>query len=117
MATQPLPKHSYKRDKYASARGGSSKFLSLHCSECNAFVALYQKDGPGRLLRLYLDRIFEPLELTSLQAEVRQRSAMPSLKCPKCGSLLGTPMVYKPEKRLAFRLIRGKVLSHKSDGA
>ena len=78
------------------------------------FVALYQKDGSGNLIRMYHDRIFEPNSLSKLLCDLSDRS--PALKCPNCKTLLGVPMVYKPENRLAFRLIRGAVYKVKSDG-
>jgi hypothetical protein len=56
-----------KRDKYKSTRGGYSRLLNLHCRKCNSLVAVYQKDGPGNLRRLYLDRILAPDKLVGLQ--------------------------------------------------
>ena len=41
-----------KSDKYRKARGGTAHFLNIYCVRCNAFVLLYQKDGPGQVLRL-----------------------------------------------------------------
>jgi hypothetical protein len=32
---------------------------------------------------------------------------MPLLKCEKCGLIMGIPMIYKPEDRLAWRLVPG----------
>lgn len=69
---------------------------------------MYQKDGHGSLLRLYLDRIFEPEELSKTQYETEKSNVL-TLTCRKCETLLGTPMVYEAEKRLAFRLIRGSL--------
>ncbi|MCL5257731.1 MAG: hypothetical protein M1505_00635, partial [Patescibacteria group bacterium] len=80
------------------------------------YFSLYQKDGHGRLLRMYLDRIFEPQELALLQSKMSSKADMPNLKCPKCGALIGTPMVYEAERRLAFRLIHGSFVKKKSDG-
>lgn len=108
--------HKFKKDRYVRSRGGNSHFLDLYCSKCANFIALYQKDGPGSLLRLYLDRIFEPQELASLQFKNFSKNRVPSLRCPKCASLLGTPMVYERENRLAFRLLQGLIIKKKSDG-
>ncbi len=60
------PKLSFKKDQYQSARGGYSKLLNLHCRKCNHIFAVYQKDGPGNLRRLYLDRIIRPKEMIRL---------------------------------------------------
>lgn len=53
-AEQPV-RYTPKKDQYSRARG-ASQFLNLFCAACGGFVLLYQKDGPGALLRLYLDR-------------------------------------------------------------
>jgi len=116
MTKQKSTQHIFKKDKYVNARGGNSHFLDIYCSRCGQHLALYQKDGHGSLLRTYLDRIFEPQELSLLQLKSSNKRDIPSFKCPKCGSLVGTPMVYEREQRLAFRLIRGSFVKKKSDG-
>ena len=108
-------KHKLKKDRFLKARGGFSEFLNIYCSSCQSHVALYQKDGRGSLLRMYLDRIFEPLSLANLQ-ESTEKSSLPNLKCTSCDSLIAIPMVYKLENRLALRLIKGAVFKKKSDG-
>lgn len=116
MADQQTTQHSLKKDKYVNARGGNSHFIDLFCSKCNQHFALYQKDGQGRLLRMYLDRIFAPQELSLLHSKITTKSGIPNLKCQKCGALIGTPMIYEAEKRLAFRLIHGSFVKKKSGG-
>jgi len=116
MADQQSIQHSLKKDKYVNTRGGNSHFLDLFCAKCNQHLALYQKDGHGRLLRMYLDRIFEPQELSLLQSRIGGKAEIPNLKCPRCGALIGTPMIYEVERRLAFRLIHGSFVKKKSDG-
>jgi len=117
MADKKITQHSLKKDKYVNARGGNSHFIDLFCSKCNQHLVLYQKDGQGRLFRLYLDRIFEPPELSSLYLKINNKNEMPNLKCLKCGTLIATPMIYKSEKRLAFRLVPGSFIKKKSNGA
>ena len=99
-----------KKDKYRATRGGTSKIIKLHCSSCSKFLMQYQKDGPGSLLRCYLDRIMEPAELSSFQ-EIETFKDIPNLHCHNqdCLALIGVPMVYEKESRFAFRLIRGSV--------
>lgn len=113
---QNTTQHSLRKDKYASTHGGNSHFLDLFCSKCNQHLALYQKDGHGQLLRIYLDRIFAPQKLALLHSKTSNKDEIPNLKCPKCGVIIGTPMVYETEKRLAFRLIHGSFKKKKSDG-
>jgi len=98
----------FKRDKYKFARGGHSRLLNVCCRKCENIVLVYQKDGPGNLRRLYLDRIFEPAELVGLQ--VLSIKDVPMLKCKKCGEVLGTPYIYPKEKRKAFRLYQDAVI-------
>lgn len=109
-------KHQLKKDRYSRARGGTSEFLDIYCSSCNAHIALYQKDGKGSLIRMYLDRIFEPVELAGLQEKACDKKSTPNLNCPSCESLIATPMIYNPENRLALRMIKGKFYKKKSDG-
>lgn len=86
-----------KKDKYRRARGGHSRLLDLSCSKCGTHVAYYQKDGPGILKRMYVDRIID--------SKVSQKN----LECPKCKELLGVSMIYKKENRPAIRLFEGSV--------
>jgi len=97
-----------KSDEYRSARGGYSRVLSISCRACERVVLKYQKDGPGNLRRLYLDRIISPDNLAALQ--YRELKDTPPLKCSKCGELLGTPYIYIKEKRKAFRLYQDSVI-------
>jgi len=76
--------------------------LCLFCRVCKNKVLQYQKDGPGNLRRLYLDRIFTPKRLTNLQNKPIKK--VKSLVCPFCKEDLGTPYIYKKEKRKAFKL-------------
>lgn len=81
--------------------------MEIHCEKCNHVIALYQKDGPGPLKRMYLDRIFSPKSLIGL--ERARLKFIPNLVCPECKQLIGIPFVYKKEQRLAFRLFEGAV--------
>ena len=89
-----------KHDKYRSKRGGYSRLLALYCRSCNAPLMKYQKDGPGNLRRLYIDRIIEP----------RQKVTTSKLTCQKCKEVLGTPYMYKKEKRKSIRLYQDAVV-------
>src|SRR3989344_1533349 len=90
-----MTKHKLKKDRYVHTRGGNSHLLDIHCSGCKAYLLLYQKDGHGSLLRLYLDRIFAPPELQMLQFRYQNKKDMPNLACAACKTLIGTPMVYE----------------------
>lgn len=83
-------------DKYRKARGGHSRYLDICCEKCGQHICFYQKDGPGILKRMYLDRI-------------RDLNDVSKLECPKCKQLLGVPIIYQKEKRPAFRLFVGAV--------
>ncbi|MBU4010585.1 MAG: hypothetical protein KJ882_07445 [Proteobacteria bacterium] len=105
-------KYKIKKDRHHKTRGGTAQFLELSCGKCGNYVVLYQKDGPGNLLRLYIDRIIESYLGTELQNFVN-KSDLPIFKCPECDNVMGVPMVYERENRLAFRLIRGSVTKTK----
>jgi ribosomal protein S27E len=104
----PTTSFSFKKDKYKSARGGHSRLLNVCCRKCETVVVVYQKDGPGNLRRLYLDRIFAPDNLVGLQN--LSLADIPMLKCQKCSEILGTPYIYAKEKRKAFRLYQDSVI-------
>ncbi len=80
-------------DKYKKARGGYSRLLAISCRKCGAVVCSYQKDGPGALRRMYIDRISAPM--ISVEGN--------TLNCPN-GHDLGTKIIFAKENRPAFRL-------------
>jgi len=100
-----MPKTIFKNDKYKRARGGYSRLLQISCQKCASLICLYQKDGSGNLRRMYIDRIDEPKVSLSRK----------DLTCPK-GHLLGVKIIYKKEKRPAFRLfvdsVKKKILKN-----
>jgi hypothetical protein len=82
-----------KNDRYKKARGGWSRLLDISCGKCGKHICLYQKDGPGNLRRMYLDRISDSkVSITSKD-----------LSCSN-DHLLGIKIIYAKEKRSAFRL-------------
>lgn len=87
-----------KADRFRKARGGRSKLLKISCESCGSYLFSYQKDGPGILKRLYLDRIDNPKFHMKL-----------NLLCPNCKFLIGVPITYKKESRPAYRLFAGSV--------
>lgn len=97
----------FKNDKYRKNRGGASRWLLISCASCDSPILLYQKDGPGALKRLYLDRIFTPQNLVGLQEN--NLDEIPNLACKKCKATIGMPIIYKKENRLAFRLFAGAI--------
>jgi len=90
---------TFQKDSFRKARGGKSRWLLLKCEKCEHPVCFYQKDGPGLLKRLYIDRI------TSLPKTVLDKH----FTCSSCNTLLGVGMVYEKEKRRAYRLFVGAV--------
>ena len=109
-------KFKLKRDKYMSVRGGTSIFYNIYCAHCRHWLLLYQKDGPGNLFRLYLDRIHAPENLASLSRSLEQSPKFTGLTCTHCKVSIGVPMIYKPENRPAFRLVPGAIVKKKSNG-
>ena len=95
-----------KRDRFMSARSGTSAFYNIYCIRCRNWLLLYQKDGQGNLFRLYLDRIHAPDNLTKRKG----------LTCGSCKASIGIHMIYEKENRPAFRLIPGAIVKKKSNG-
>ena len=96
--------NAFKKDKYKSVRGGHSRLLNLHCRKCDTVFAEYQKDGPGNLRRLYMDRILAPERLVGFQK--KNIKDISPLRCPKCNYIVGMPYIYKKENRKAFRVFQ-----------
>jgi len=67
---------------------------------------LYQKDGPGILKRLYLDRIFSK-EIPKKKKE---------LICKSCKKIIGTFFIYKKENRPAIRLYQDSIFKKVTKG-
>ncbi len=107
--------HRHKLIKDRHAKGGGSHFLDIACAACGRHLLLYQKDGSGGLLRLFLDRIHAPADLADLAGSCADRSAVPPLVCPECRAVVGLPMTHRGG-RLAFRLVRGSFRRRKSRG-
>ena|SRR3989338_9110341 len=95
-----MAKNIFKNDRYKKTRGGYSRLLQISCQKCNSLICLYQKDGPGNLRRMYLDRISNPKVPVT---------APKNLTCPR-GHILGVKIIYKKEKRPAFRLFVDSVI-------
>jgi hypothetical protein len=49
----------WKNDRYRKAREGYARLLAVSCATCGTHLFSYQKDGPGIVKRLYLDRIYQ----------------------------------------------------------
>lgn len=98
----------FKKDKYQKARGTYSRLLNLSCMECGNKILIYQKDGPGNIRRIYLDRIFSPKRLTHL--ENKPLGTISKLKCQKCHEDIGTPYIYRKENRKAFKIYQDALI-------
>ncbi len=83
----------FKNDRFRKNRGGYTRLLKISCSKCDSLICFYQKDGPGNLRRMYVDRIINPVVSISRK----------DLSCPG-KHLLGVRIIYEKEKRPAFRL-------------
>lgn len=92
-------KYKFKSDRFKKSRGGHSRWLSLSCGKCKSKLLVYQKDGPGILKRLYLDRIVFPKHVNEKK----------TLICQKCQTVLGILSIYEKENRKAYRLFVGAI--------
>lgn len=89
--------YKIQNDRYQKARGGSSRILDVSCESCGGHLAYYQKDGPGLLKRMYVDRFIDV------------RPTGDDLACKGCDHVLGKLINYKKENRVAYRLFVGGV--------
>jgi ribosomal protein S27E len=107
----PETRFTLKNDRYAKNRGAPHKFLYIMCAGCNTPAMVYQKDGPGRLLRCYSDRIVWPPELVDRQRDLTAETVKSAgnIACSECEQVLATPMVYKPENRPAYHVMQGTI--------
>lgn len=103
-----------KKDRFRRSRGGTSRFLDLFCNRCGTHFALYQKDGPGDLLRLYLDRIYPPTRYQAFTNTEWSQSG--GVRCERCSEIIGVPMIYEREGRPAIRLVPGALRKATSNG-
>ena len=92
-------KINFKNDKYKKVRGGYSRLLNISCQKCNKHICDYQKDGPGNLRRMYVDRIINP------EVPISRKDLSCSNK-----HLLGVKIIYEKQKRPAFRLFVDSVI-------
>lgn len=90
---------------------GGSHLLTVLCAACRTPILLYQKDGRGGLLRIYLNRVWEPPALAALAESCAEKSDVPVLACEACGAVLGAPMEHGG--RLAWRVIPGRIVKKK----
>ncbi len=90
----------------------ASRILNLICRQCSAPVLRYKKSGSGKLIRIYLDCVAEPIELARLKS-VGKKSDLPPFHCNGCNALLGIPMI--ESGRSAYRLLPGALGKKKSD--
>ena len=102
-----MDKIVFKNDKYKKVRGGYSRLLDVSCTRCGQHLCFYQKDGPGILKRMYMDRIYKSDKYSGL--ENQPLKLIPNLICGGCGQIVGVPYIYEKEGRLAFRLFAGEV--------
>lgn len=104
-----------KRDKFKKNRGEYSRFLNIYCDHCGEHILLYQKDGPGPLKRMYLDRIHAPTEIAVLQT-TKNIKDIPNLICRKCKRPIGIPSVYEKENRKVYLLLSYSVIKKVGKG-
>jgi hypothetical protein len=86
---------SFQADAYQEARGGYSQMLRVSCSKCGQSVGEYQKDGPGPLKRMYVDRL-------SLVSGDTEFSVGKFLNCSRCHGPLALGYIYPKEQRPAW---------------
>lgn len=90
--------YNIKNDRYQKTRGGNSRVLDITCEHCGHHICFYQKDGPGALRRMYVDRMIDLNTDSKL------------LVCNNCERELGVRIIWAKEDRPAYRLFVESVL-------
>ncbi len=91
---------AFVKDQYNKNRGGYSRILNIVCDNCNSQLFNYQKDGPGPLKRIYIDRIRDKKVVWKKNAK---------LTCKNCRRWLGIAGIYERENRKCFILFQDEV--------
>lgn len=91
-------KLTLQNDQFRRARGGYARMLEIACTKCKKRLCYYQKDGPGIIKRMYIDRISH----AAIDLDKK------ALHC-NCGRIIGTRYIYKKEGREAFRIFVGAI--------
>lgn len=109
VSKESSPQFNFIFDQYTEARG-EPQMLEITCRKCNAWCMDYQKDGLGRLLRCYVDRIYHPSALRNKVFTQRNLKNTSNLSCVECSTSLAEPIIYKrqypkPEIRPAYRIL------------
>lgn len=103
---------TFKNDAYRQKRGKPA-LLNILCAQCDNYIISYQKDGPGPLLRCYLDRIHSPEPLKNRQYTEFDKETAPHLQCDACKIIIGSPVIYEKENRPAYHMRQGYFINKK----
>lgn len=93
----------YKYDSYTKRRGAPA-LLVIKSACCGRYIMCYQKDGPGPLLRCYIDRIHHPPHVRLQKYSINKHTDLAPLVCVACNIIIGVPMLYEKEKRPAYEM-------------
>lgn len=77
----------------------SSYVIEISCANCKTAIFIYQKRGPGGLLKIHLDRIIE--------SEIDISNPKTSFLCPNCGFPLANKKTM--DSKILYRVIRGHI--------
>lgn len=69
--------------------------FDVHCSRCNRLLYRYQKEGPGQLVKCFLDRIVKD-------------HTRGDCTCPGCGQVFARTASF--HNRPAHKIIQGKII-------
>lgn len=112
MEIENIPQIKFKKDSYAKKRGAPALLL-ISCANCGNYIMSYQKDGPGLLMRCYIDRIHHPENLEKRQYLEFDKQLVDKLECNSCNNVVGSPIIYEKENRPAYHMRQGFFISKK----
>lgn len=87
----------YKNLYYRKVKG--SHTVLICCGYCKTGIALYQKVGKGRLLRMYVERIIQ------VSVDLSEKPGV--LFCPNCNQQLATKVALERKNKEAYVMTRG----------
>lgn len=70
--------------------------ISIYCMQCEALLYVYQKEGPGQLIKCFVDRIIED-------------KTNKDLSCSNCGQEFARKAII--HNRPAHKIIQGKIFT------
>lgn len=74
--------------------------MLISCGKCKKHLFLYQKQGKGNLLNMYIPRI--------IKSEIKLDPLPSFIQCPQCNNILASKMTLKSTGQEVYKMHRSK---------